>query len=88
MYIKPTIDHKNNFDKLLWFVLINYRQFKMKAQQEIKKGTREDAIRWRLLVRKVVSAKAISSLSMPKRKREEEARENSDHHGVIRSFRL
>ncbi|KAI8543839.1 hypothetical protein RHMOL_Rhmol08G0250700 [Rhododendron molle] len=62
-------------------------QFKTKAQQEMKKGT-EDAIRWKLLVRKVVSAKAISSLSLPKRKREEEARERSDHHGVIRSFRL
>ncbi|KAI8543838.1 hypothetical protein RHMOL_Rhmol08G0250600 [Rhododendron molle] len=63
------------------------RQFKMKAQQQMEKGT-EDAIRWRLLVRKVVSAKAISSLSLPKRKREDEARERSDHSGVIRSFRL
>ncbi|XAR50273.1 hypothetical protein NMG60_11004554 [Bertholletia excelsa] len=59
------------------------RQFKMKAQQE-KKG--EDA-RWRLLVRKVVSAKAISSLSMAKRKREEETREVTDNHR-IRTFRL
>jgi len=63
------------------------RQFKMKAQEEMKKRT-EDAIRWRLLVRKVTSAKAISSLSLPKRKREEEARERSDDHGVIKSFRL
>ncbi|KAH7867097.1 hypothetical protein Vadar_028827 [Vaccinium darrowii] len=63
------------------------RQFKMKAQQEMQKRS-EDAIRWRLLVRKVISAKAISSLSLPKRKREEEARERSDDHGVIRSFRL
>ena len=47
----------------------------MKAQQ-VKKG---DDARWRLLVRKVVSAKAISSLSLPKRKREEEA---TDHLGV------
>ncbi|XP_057514175.1 BTB/POZ and TAZ domain-containing protein 1-like [Actinidia eriantha] len=55
------------------------RQFKLKAQ--VKKG---DDARWRLLVRKVVSAKAISSLSLPKRKREEEA---TDHLGV-RSFCL
>ncbi|KAL6997065.1 hypothetical protein U1Q18_007187 [Sarracenia purpurea var. burkii] len=41
------------------------RQFKLKAQQEKKS---EDG-RWRLLARKVVSAKAISSLSLPKRKR-------------------
>ncbi|XP_052180623.1 BTB/POZ and TAZ domain-containing protein 1 isoform X2 [Diospyros lotus] len=59
------------------------RQFKLKEQQE-KRG---DDARWRLLVRKVVSAKAISSLSLPKRKREEEARSITDHPG-IRSFRL
>ncbi|PSR89487.1 BTB/POZ and TAZ domain-containing protein [Actinidia chinensis var. chinensis] len=50
------------------------RQFKLKAQ--VKKG---DDARWRLLVRKVVTAKAITSLSLPKRKREEEA---TDHLGV------
>ncbi|XP_059644622.1 BTB/POZ and TAZ domain-containing protein 1-like [Cornus florida] len=60
------------------------RQFKLKVQQEKKKG---DDARWRLLVRKVVSAKAISSLSLPKRKREEETRETTNHHG-IRSFQL
>ncbi|XAR67958.1 hypothetical protein NMG60_11002917 [Bertholletia excelsa] len=59
------------------------RQFKLKAQQE-RKGN--DA-RWKLLVRKVVSAKAISYLSQPKRKREEEPREITDHH-AIRSFTL
>ncbi|KAJ9677963.1 hypothetical protein PVL29_022753 [Vitis rotundifolia] len=60
------------------------RQFKLKAQQ-VKKG--EDA-RWKLLVRKVVSAKAMSSLSLPKRKREEEPRQTLDHRHGIRSFRL
>ncbi|CAK9144598.1 unnamed protein product [Ilex paraguariensis] len=58
------------------------RQFKLKMQQEKK---RDDA-RWRLLVRKVVSAKAISSLSLPKRKREE-PREAINHSGV-RMFEL
>ncbi|KAF8378178.1 hypothetical protein HHK36_029515 [Tetracentron sinense] len=58
------------------------RQFKLRAQLE-RKG---DDGRWRLLVRKVLSAKAISSLSLPKRKRKEEPREASDDHG-IRGFR-
>ncbi|XP_057473519.1 BTB/POZ and TAZ domain-containing protein 1-like [Actinidia eriantha] len=61
------------------------RQFKLKAQQE-KKGT--DDGRWRLLVRKVVSAKAISSISLPKRKREEEAGEMADQHGTSSLIRL
>ncbi|CAA2967294.1 BTB/POZ and TAZ domain-containing protein 1-like [Olea europaea var. sylvestris] len=43
------------------------RQFKLKVQQN-KRG---DDARWRLLVRKVASAKLISSLSLPKRKRED-----------------
>ncbi|XP_002278192.3 BTB/POZ and TAZ domain-containing protein 1 [Vitis vinifera] len=60
------------------------RQFKLKAQQ-VKKG--EDA-RWKLLVRKVVSAKAMSSLSLPKRKREEEPRQTLDHRHGLGSFRL
>ncbi|KAG9138016.1 hypothetical protein Leryth_001278 [Lithospermum erythrorhizon] len=47
------------------------RQFKLKMQQE-RLG--EDETRWKLLVRKVITAKAISSLSLPKRKREEEPR--------------
>ncbi|XP_059657225.1 BTB/POZ and TAZ domain-containing protein 1-like [Cornus florida] len=62
------------------------RQFKLKVQEE-KKG---DDARWKLLVRKVVSAKAISSLSQTKRKRDEETKEttiNHHHHG-IRSFKL
>ncbi|KAK6123595.1 hypothetical protein DH2020_042662 [Rehmannia glutinosa] len=46
------------------------RQFKLKAQQD----RRGNDARWRLLVRKVVSARAMSSLSLPKRKREEEPR--------------
>ncbi|XP_030940000.1 BTB/POZ and TAZ domain-containing protein 1-like [Quercus lobata] len=61
------------------------RQFKLRMQQDNKK----DDARWRLLVRKVVSAKAMSSLSLPKRKREElqETNNNNNNHG-IRSFRL
>lgn len=63
------------------------RQFKLKMIHEKK---RDDA-RWKLLVRKVVSAKAISSLSLAKRKREEdqlgETRSHCGDHG-IRSFRL
>ncbi|GMP33980.1 hypothetical protein CsSME_00007058 [Camellia sinensis var. sinensis] len=58
-------------------------EFKLKAKQEKKR----DDERWKLLVRKVVSAKAISSLSLPKRKREEEGREITDHHG-IKNFQL
>ncbi|KAF3438646.1 hypothetical protein FNV43_RR21410 [Rhamnella rubrinervis] len=54
------------------------RQFKLRLVQEKKK----DDARWKLLVRKVVSAKAISSLSQPKRKRVEELGDS------IRSFRL
>ncbi|KAL2459564.1 BTB/POZ and TAZ domain-containing protein 1 [Forsythia ovata] len=46
------------------------RQFKLKVQQ----NRRGDDSRWRLLVKKVVSVKTISSLSLPKRKREEEPR--------------
>ncbi|KAL3512645.1 hypothetical protein ACH5RR_025362 [Cinchona calisaya] len=59
------------------------RQFKLKVQQE-KKGA--DA-RWKLLVRKVISAKALSSLTLPKRKREEEPIMNPSHPGM-RTFRL
>ncbi|XP_058195217.1 BTB/POZ and TAZ domain-containing protein 1 [Rhododendron vialii] len=58
------------------------RQFKMKAEQEEKKGGGGDDERWKLLVRKVVSARAISSLSLPKGKREleedHEAQEMTD----------
>jgi hypothetical protein len=50
-------------------------------QQENKK----DDARWKLLVRKVVSAKAISSLSLPKRKRDDLHETSNDG---IRSFRL
>lgn len=59
------------------------RQFKLKVQQK-----RDDA-RWKLLVRKVVSAKAMSSLSLPKRKREEEEpRMKMNNHPQMRSFSL
>ncbi|KAE8707462.1 BTB/POZ and TAZ domain-containing protein 2 [Hibiscus syriacus] len=47
------------------------RQFKLKAQQQ-KLG---DDAKWKLLVKKVLSAKAMSSLYLPKRKREEELKE-------------
>lgn len=47
------------------------RQFKLRMLQE----RRKDDARWKLLVRKVVSAKAISSLSQQKRKRGEEVRD-------------
>ncbi|KAK7842489.1 btb/poz and taz domain-containing protein 1 [Quercus suber] len=60
------------------------RQFKLRMQQDNKK----DDARWRLLVRKVVSAKAISSLSLPKRKREELQETNNNNNHGIRSFRL
>ncbi|KAG8362732.1 hypothetical protein BUALT_BualtUnG0046000 [Buddleja alternifolia] len=59
------------------------RQFKLKAQQD----RRGNDPRWRLLVKKVVSAKTISSLSIPKRKREEEPRMAMDHQ-EMRSFKL
>ncbi|KAF5730908.1 putative protein binding protein [Tripterygium wilfordii] len=58
------------------------RQFKLKMLQEKK----SDDARWRLLVKKVVSAKAISSLSLPKRKREE-MKETMEDQG-IKNFRL
>ncbi|XP_022736726.1 BTB/POZ and TAZ domain-containing protein 1-like isoform X2 [Durio zibethinus] len=59
------------------------RQFKLKAKQQ-KMG---DDAKWKLLVRKVLSAKAMSSLSLPKRKREEELRETMEDH-VLKTFRL
>ncbi|KAJ9140225.1 hypothetical protein P3X46_030898 [Hevea brasiliensis] len=59
------------------------RQFKLKMQQE-KKG---DDAPWRLLVKKVVSARVMSSLKLLKRKREEQLRETIQDHG-IRTFRL
>ncbi|KAB1217284.1 BTB/POZ and TAZ domain-containing protein 1 [Morella rubra] len=57
------------------------RQFKLKMQQEKNK----DDGRWKLLVRKVLSAKAISTLSLPKRKRQEL---EDTHSRGIRCFRL
>ncbi|XP_050225508.1 BTB/POZ and TAZ domain-containing protein 1 [Mercurialis annua] len=55
------------------------RQNKLKMKQE-KKG--DDSL-WKLLVRKVVSARVISSLSLPKRKREDALQDLT-----IRSFKL
>uniref|UniRef100_A0A6M2F318 TAZ-type domain-containing protein n=1 Tax=Populus davidiana TaxID=266767 RepID=A0A6M2F318_9ROSI len=57
------------------------RQFKLKMQRE-RKG---DETLWSLLVKKVASARVMSSLSLPKRKREE-PRETIHDHG-IRNFR-
>ncbi|PIN18300.1 CREB binding protein/P300 [Handroanthus impetiginosus] len=59
------------------------RQFKLKVQQDRRKSDE----RWTLLVRKVSSAKAISSLSLPKRKREEDPRMAMDHQDMT-SFKL
>uniref|UniRef100_A0A2P2JY06 BTB/POZ and TAZ domain-containing protein 1-like n=1 Tax=Rhizophora mucronata TaxID=61149 RepID=A0A2P2JY06_RHIMU len=53
------------------------RQFKLKTELEKRGG---DTL-WRLLVRKVVSARAMSSLSVSKRKREE-LREAIHDHGI------
>ncbi|KAJ8771288.1 hypothetical protein K2173_026465 [Erythroxylum novogranatense] len=47
------------------------RQFKLRMKQDKK----SDDDLWRLLVRKVASARAMRSLALPKRKREEEPRE-------------
>lgn len=46
------------------------RQIGLKMEQE----NRKDDARWKLLVRKVAAVKAMSSLSLPKRKRDEETR--------------
>ncbi|GMI95198.1 BTB and TAZ domain protein 1 [Hibiscus trionum] len=61
------------------------RQFKVKAQQQ--QGMGDDA-KWKLLVKKVLSAKAISSLTLPKRKREDELSLRETHHQVLKNFRL
>ncbi|KAJ6875661.1 hypothetical protein NC652_035137 [Populus alba x Populus x berolinensis] len=53
----------------------NLLQFKLKMQLE-KKGVET---LWRLLVKKVASARAMSSLSLPKRKREEPRETMHDH---------
>lgn len=48
-----------------------------------------DDAKWELLVRKVLSAKAMSSLSLPKRKREDELRETMGGGGhVLKTFRF
>ncbi|KAJ4846842.1 BTB/POZ and TAZ domain-containing protein 1 [Turnera subulata] len=60
------------------------RQFKLRMQQEKK----ADDTLWKLLVRKVVSARAMSTLSLPKRKREgEELKDTLHDHGIM-NFRL
>lgn len=46
-----------------------------------------DDAKWKILVRKVLSAKALSSLSLPKRKREDqELRETMGGH-ILKTFR-
>lgn len=60
----------------------------MKAQEEKKGGGGGGGDeRWKLLVRKVESARAISSLSLPKRKieleKDQEAQEMTDHLGTV-----
>ncbi|KAL8464721.1 hypothetical protein ACS0TY_034289 [Phlomoides rotata] len=60
------------------------RQFKLKAQQD----RRGNDARWRLLVKKVVLARTISSLSIPKRRREGESRMAMNHHQGMRNFTL
>ncbi|CAN4100540.1 unnamed protein product [Withania somnifera] len=57
------------------------REFKQKVEK------RGDDELWKSLVRKVVSARVISSLSLPKRRREEEPKLDLSHHQV-RRFRL
>ncbi|XP_030440349.2 BTB/POZ and TAZ domain-containing protein 1-like [Syzygium oleosum] len=59
------------------------RQFKLRMHQEKRKA---DA-RWKLLAKKLISAKVLSSLSQPKRKRAGEPREEVSERG-IRSMRL
>lgn len=59
------------------------RQMQLKMQHE----KRKDDARWKLLARKVASARVISSLSLPKRKRDEEIKVTIDNSG-IRSFEL
>ncbi|TKY55289.1 BTB/POZ and TAZ domain-containing protein 2 [Spatholobus suberectus] len=59
------------------------RQFQLSMQQK----TRKDDPRWKLLARKVASAKVMSSLSLPKRKRDEEMRVTINNPG-IRSYKL
>ncbi|KAI4336257.1 hypothetical protein L6164_014803 [Bauhinia variegata] len=60
------------------------RQFQMRLMQQDKK---KDDPKWKLLARKVASARAMSSLSLPKRKRDEEDRVTINKDG-IRSFNL
>ncbi|KAJ1391924.1 Zinc finger, TAZ-type [Sesbania bispinosa] len=59
------------------------RQFQLRMQQE----KRKDDSRWKLLAKKVASARVMSSLSLPKRKRDEETRVAINNPG-IRSFNL
>lgn len=54
----------------------------MGMQQEKKK----DDPKWNLLARKVASAKVMSSLSLPKRKRDEEHRMIIENNGIRTSF--
>ncbi|KAL4383292.1 hypothetical protein GQ457_15G006600 [Hibiscus cannabinus] len=61
------------------------RQFKLKTQQQ----KLSDDAKWKILVKKVSSAKAMSSLSLPKRKREEELKGTTDSTAqALKTFRL
>lgn len=60
------------------------RQIQLRMQQEKKK----DDPRWKLLARKVASAKVISSLSLPKRKRDEDIKLTINNPPEIRTFEL
>ncbi|XP_058759634.1 BTB/POZ and TAZ domain-containing protein 2-like [Vicia villosa] len=54
------------------------RQFQLRMEQE----KRKDDPKWKLLAKKVVSAKVMFSLSLPKRKRDEEMRVTMDSRGI------
>lgn len=54
------------------------RQFQLRMEQE----KRKDDPKWKLLARKVASAKVMFSLSLPKRKRDEEMRVTIDNRGI------
>ncbi|XP_071711416.1 BTB/POZ and TAZ domain-containing protein 1-like [Rutidosis leptorrhynchoides] len=61
-------------------------RFKTKSKEEMK--NKKESIEWELLVKKIVLAKATSSLLLPKRKRVEEdtiatCREGNDNHDYV-----
>ncbi|WCJ36179.1 BTB and TAZ domain protein 1 [Euphorbia peplus] len=60
------------------------RQFKLKMQVEKK----SDDQLWKVLVKKVISARVMCSLSLPKRRKEEQVNERMQQDHGIRTFRL